>query len=187
MPQPGEQPESRADDSTGDASSHGASAADSSDPHDSRDSLAGAPADSRAASAASGSGSGSASGSGSGSGSGSDHHHPDHADSAERTLPDPVVDTAVGFLDLLAEPSRLRLLWALRDGELGVSALAETAGCTPTAASQHLAKLRLGGLVEQRADGRARLYRLRGGHIRRLVEEVVGHAEHAVRGIPYDL
>lgn len=33
--------------------------------------------------------------------------HPDHADSAERTLPDPVVDTAVGFLDLLAEPSRL--------------------------------------------------------------------------------
>jgi len=174
MPQPGEQPESRADDSAGDSGSHGASAADSTDPRDSRDSLAGAPADPRAASA------------GSGSGSGSDHHHPD-ADSAERTLPDPVVDTAVGFLDLLAEPSRLRLLWALRDGELGVSALAETAGCTPTAASQHLAKLRLGGLVEQRADGRARLYRLRGGHIRRLVEEVVGHAEHAVRGIPYDL
>jgi DNA-binding transcriptional ArsR family regulator len=114
-------------------------------------------------------------------------HHPDHADPSERTLPDPVVDTAVGFLDMLAEPSRLRLLWALRDGELGVSALAETAGCTPTAASQHLAKLRLGGLVEQRAEGRARLYRLRGSHIKRLVEEVVGHAEHAVRGIPYDL
>lgn len=110
-----------------------------------------------------------------------------HADPGDRTLPDPVVDTAVGFLELLAEPSRLRLLWALRDGELGVSALAETAGCTPTAASQHLAKLRLGGLVEQRADGRARLYRLRGSHIKRLVEEVVGHAEHAVRGIPYDL
>jgi DNA-binding transcriptional ArsR family regulator len=112
-------------------------------------------------------------------------HHPDPAERA--TLPDPVVDTAVGFLDLLAEPSRLRLLWALRDGELGVSALAATAGCTPTAASQHLAKLRLGGLVDQRADGRARLYRLRGSHIKRLVEEVVGHAEHAVRGIPYEL
>ncbi|GAA2063408.1 metalloregulator ArsR/SmtB family transcription factor [Catenulispora yoronensis] len=112
-----------------------------------------------------------------------DHRHgPDHP-----TLPDPVVDTAVGFLDLLAEPSRLRLLWALRGGELGVTALAGTAGCTPTAASQHLAKLRLGGLVEQRAEGRARLYRLRGGHIRRMLEEIVGHAEHAVGGIPYDL
>ncbi|NUP51502.1 MAG: helix-turn-helix transcriptional regulator [Catenulispora sp.] len=105
---------------------------------------------------------------------------------ADPTLPDPVVDTAVGFLDLLAEPTRLRLLWALRGGELGVTALAETAGCTPTAASQHLAKLRLGGLVEQRAEGRARLYRLRGSHIRRLLEEVAGHAEHAVRGIPHD-
>ncbi|OLE27224.1 MAG: transcriptional regulator [Catenulispora sp. 13_1_20CM_3_70_7] len=114
-------------------------------------------------------------------------HHPESADSTGQTLPDPLVETAVGFLDLLAEPSRLRLLWALRGGELGVTALAEIAGCTPTDASQHLAKLRLGGLVEQRAEGRARLYRLRGGHIRRLLEEVVGHAEHAVRGIPYDL
>jgi hypothetical protein len=28
---------------------------------------------------------------------------------------------------------------------------------------------------------------LRDGHIRRMLEEVVGHADHAVRGIPYDL
>ncbi|NUR57921.1 MAG: winged helix-turn-helix transcriptional regulator [Catenulispora sp.] len=110
----------------------------------------------------------------------------EHEHAPATALPDPVVDTAVGLLDLLAEPTRLRLLWALRGGELGVTALAETAGCTPTAASQHLAKLRLGGLVEQRAQGRARLYRLRGGHLRRLLEEVAGHAEHAVRGIPHE-
>ena len=112
--------------------------------------------------------------------------HDDENPGAE-PLSDAVVDTAVGYLDMLAEPTRLRLLWALRDAELGVGGLAEAAGCTPTAASQHLAKLRLSGLVDQRADGRARLYRLKGVHIRRLVEEVVGHAEHAVRGIPYDL
>jgi DNA-binding transcriptional ArsR family regulator len=110
------------------------------------------------------------------------HHKVPDADA----LSDAVVDTAVGYLDMLAEPTRLRLLWALRRAELGVGALAEAAGCTPTAASQHLAKLRLSGLVDQRADGRARLYRLRGEHIRRLVEEVVGHAEHAVDGIPYE-
>ncbi len=111
-------------------------------------------------------------------------HEDEHPDTA--TLPDAVVDTAVGFLDMLAEPTRLRLLWALRESELGVGGLATAAGCSPTAASQHLAKLRLSGLVDQRADGRARLYRLKGIHIRRLVEEVVGHAEHAVGGIPYD-
>lgn len=102
-------------------------------------------------------------------------------------LLDTHVETAVSHLAMMAEPTRLRLLWALRDGELGVSALAEAAHCSPTAASQHLAKLRLAGLVDQRADGRARLYRLRGTHIRRLLDEALGQAEHQVEGIPDDV
>jgi DNA-binding transcriptional ArsR family regulator len=99
-------------------------------------------------------------------------------------LSDEQVSAAVGSLAMLAEPTRLRLLWALREGELGVTALAEAAGCTPTAASQHLSKLRISGLVDQRADGRARLYRLRGAHLHRLLDEVVAHTDHTLRGIP---
>jgi DNA-binding transcriptional ArsR family regulator len=99
-------------------------------------------------------------------------------------LTDDQVAAAVGSLAMLAEPTRLRLLWALRDGELGVTALAEAAGCTPTAASQHLSKLRISGLVDQRAEGRARLYRLRGAHLHRLLDEVVAHTDHTLRGIP---
>jgi DNA-binding transcriptional ArsR family regulator len=95
------------------------------------------------------------------------------------------VEVAVSHLAMLAEPTRLRLLWALREGELGVTALAQAARCTPTTASQHLSKLRMSGLVDQRAEGRARLYRLRGAHLRRLLDEVVGHAEHALNGIPH--
>jgi DNA-binding transcriptional ArsR family regulator len=111
-----------------------------------------------------------------------EHHRP----TLGRTQPDDdLVQTAVAYLDMLAEPTRLRLLWALRDGELGVSTLAETARCTPTAASQHLAKLRLAGLVDQRAEGRARYYRLRGDHIKRLLDEALGQAEHDVEGIPH--
>ncbi len=103
---------------------------------------------------------------------------------AGQPLSDAHVDVAVGHLAMLAEPTRLRLLWALREGELGVTALAQAARCTPTTASQHLSKLRMSGLVDQRAQGRARLYRLRGAHLRRLLDEVVGHAEHALNGIP---
>ena len=111
-----------------------------------------------------------------------EHHRP----TLGRTLPDDaLVQTAVAYLDMLAVPTRLRLLWALRDGELGVSTLAETAHCTPTAASQHLAKLRLAGLVDQRAEGRARYYRLRGDHIKRLLDEALGQAEHEVEGIAH--
>jgi DNA-binding transcriptional ArsR family regulator len=108
-----------------------------------------------------------------------------HRSPADLSLPDEHVDVAVGYLAMLAEPTRLRLLWALRDGELGVTALAEAAHCTPTAASQHLAKLRLAGLVGQRADGRARLYRLQGAHLRRLLDETIRLAEHTVEGIPH--
>lgn len=110
-----------------------------------------------------------------------EHHRP----ALGRALPDAHVQFAVSYLDMLAEPTRLRLLWALREGELGVSTLAETAGCTPTAASQHLAKLRLAGLVDQRAEGRVRYYRLRGDHIKPLLDEALRQAEHAVENIPH--
>ena len=104
---------------------------------------------------------------------------------AGQPLSDAHVEVAVSHLAMLAEPTRLRLLWALREGELGVTALAQAARCSPTTASQHLSKLRMSGLVDQRAEGRARLYRLRGAHLRRLLDEVVGHAEHALNGIPH--
>jgi DNA-binding transcriptional ArsR family regulator len=101
----------------------------------------------------------------------------------DERLTDAQVAQAVLMLSMLAEPTRLRLLWALHDGELGVSALAEAAECTPTVASQHLGKLRMVGLVQQRADGRARLYRLSGGHVLRLLAEALAQADHTVSGI----
>ena len=105
----------------------------------------------------------------------------DHPDK----LADEQVAAAVAGLAMLAEPTRLRLLWALREGELGVTELADLAGCRPTAASQHLSKLRLAGLVDQRAQGRARLYRLKGGHLRRLLDEALAHADHAAHNLPH--
>jgi DNA-binding transcriptional ArsR family regulator len=94
------------------------------------------------------------------------------------------VQAAVVSFTLLAEPTRVRMLWALRDHELDVGSLASLAGCRPTVASQHLSKLRLAGLVEAHRDGRRMLYRLRGGHVRALLSEALFHADHQVRGEP---
>src|SRR5690242_10448214 len=95
------------------------------------------------------------------------------------------VEAAVGSFALLADPTRLRVLWALRDGaEHDVTTLSGLAGASPTATSQRLAKLRLGGLVATRRDGRRVLYRARGGHVRRLLVEALSHAGHQVRGDP---
>jgi len=76
------------------------------------------------------------------------------------------------------------MLWALRDAELDVGSLAEIAGCRPTAASQHLSKLRFAGLVDRQRQGQRVVYRLRGGHVRTLLTEALFHADHHVSGVP---
>jgi len=94
------------------------------------------------------------------------------------------VQAAVKSFTMLADPTRVRMLWALRDRELDVASLAALADCRPTVASQHLSKLRLAGLVEATRDGRRMLYQLRGGHVRALLSEALFHADHQVSGMP---
>ncbi len=62
---------------------------------------------------------------------------------------------------LLADPSRVAMLWALSDGRaLPAGELARVARVNPPAASAHLAKLVAGGLLEAEPHGRHRYYRL---------------------------
>ena len=96
------------------------------------------------------------------------------------------VEATVTALRMLADPTRLRLMWLLRDsaGESDVGSLALAVGAARPAVSQHLAKLLLAGLVSTRRDGRRVLYRARGGHVRRLVTEAVQAGDHLVTGEP---
>jgi len=86
------------------------------------------------------------------------------------------------LMQALATPSRVRLLYALRDGEAGVTELADRAGVTPSAASQQLRMLRHLRFVATRREGRAVLYRLHDGHVGTLLDEVRNHLEHAALG-----
>ncbi len=103
--------------------------------------------------------------------------HPDQ-------LTDERVTAAVTSFALLADPTRVRMLWALREAELDVASLAAAAGCRPTVASQHLSKLRFAGLVEGLRDGQRVVYRLRGAHVRALLTEALFHADHQVSRKP---
>lgn len=64
-------------------------------------------------------------------------------------------------LRALAHPGRRRVLEALASEECTSSALAAECGWTKPAASQQLKVLREAGLVDVRADGNRRLYRVR--------------------------
>lgn len=90
------------------------------------------------------------------------------------------VDLAAEVFSLLSDPTRIRIILALRDGELAVGDLAERVGKSPTSVSQHLAKLRWGRIVTARQEGTHAYYSLVDGHARQLVQQAVFQAEHAV-------
>jgi DNA-binding transcriptional ArsR family regulator len=82
------------------------------------------------------------------------------------------------MLKLLGDETRLRILCALLGGEHSVNDLAELVGAQPAGVSQHLAKLRLARLVRTRRDGTRIFYVVDDVHVRRLVTEVISHADH---------
>ena len=90
--------------------------------------------------------------------------------------------SAVGVLKLLADTTRLRLLHVLTAGEQSVADLAEAVEAAPAAVSQHLAKLRLGGLVLTRREGNRVFYSLINEHVGKLVREALLQADHLVGG-----
>lgn len=91
------------------------------------------------------------------------------------------VDLAAEVLGLLSDPTRIRIVLALRKAdELPVNALAEIVGKKPSGVSQHLARLRMARMVTTRQEGTSVLYRLTDEHGVALVIEAVKQAEHAV-------
>jgi len=107
-----------------------------------------------------------------------------HVD-GDRLLPgDEQVDLAVEVFRMLADPTRVRILWAVLDAERSVNEIAEILGKPQSAVSQHLAKLRLARLVLPRKAGIQVFYRVANDHVRQLVADAVHHAEHAGPGVP---
>jgi len=88
------------------------------------------------------------------------------------------LDAATETLKLLADRTRLHIVWALLHGEHSVGELATHVGVAPTAVSQHLAKLRLARLVRTRRDGNRIFYAAVNEHVVRLVTEALFHADH---------
>lgn len=74
-------------------------------------------------------------------------------------MPTAVPDLHV--LEVIAEPTRRRILDVVREGERSVGELVDELGMHQPGVSRHLRVLRDAGLVEVRRDAQRRLYRLR--------------------------
>ena len=67
----------------------------------------------------------------------------------------------LAVLEVIAEPTRRRILDAVRQAECSVTDLVEQVGMHQPGVSRHLKVLRDAGLVEVRRDAQRRMYRLR--------------------------
>lgn len=97
---------------------------------------------------------------------------------------DAQVAFAVDTFRMLADPTRIKLLWVLLEGERNVGQLAALTGAQPSAVSQHLAKLRLARLVTTRRSGNRIFYATDSGHLSPLLHDALHHADHLAQGLP---
>ena len=106
-----------------------------------------------------------------------------HSEIPDFEMPhDSEVQVAADAFRMLSDPNRIKILVALLQGETSVNCLAELIEASPSAVSQHLAKLRLAGLVNVRREGTFAYYAAANTHVRRLLDEVFSHADHATHG-----
>lgn len=102
--------------------------------------------------------------------------HGGHGERPRRTASsDASLEQAARIFRAFAEPSRLRLLEQLEEGELCVTEIAATAGVGISTVSQQLRVLRTEGLLRRRREGKHIFYSLADQHVIDIMRSVLDH------------
>lgn len=103
-------------------------------------------------------------------------------------LPEELFEPVAERLRLLADSTRLRILNALRDGELSVVEIVEAVGASQPNVSRHLALLLRAGIVTRRPQGRQVHYRIVDSFVDRICEAICGslrdHVDRQAQRLP---
>ena len=76
-----------------------------------------------------------------------------------KNMPPEALEEVAGYFQVLAEPTRLRILNILREGERNVGDLAQMCGYTAANVSRHLSLMTKNGLVTREGRGTSVYYR----------------------------
>ncbi|GAD22111.1 helix-turn-helix transcriptional regulator [Acidovorax sp. MR-S7] len=91
-----------------------------------------------------------------------------------KDLPPEALEQVAAYFQALAEPTRLRILNLLRDGERNVGELAQLCGYTAANVSKHLSVLTKHGLVAREGRGTSVYYRIEDASVYALCDLVCG-------------
>jgi len=100
---------------------------------------------------------------------------PGPAGSAGSEPTQPQLRSAAATFALLSSAPRLHLAWLMAHETSDVGTLARRVGLSIPTTSQHLAKLRLAGIVSARREGRHTYYTVEDPHVLTMLEQIFGH------------
>ena len=96
--------------------------------------------------------------------------------------PDELIYYIADFFKVFSDSTRVKLLWALRPGEMSVGDIAAALSMTQSSVSHQLRVLRQNNIVKFRRDGKTVYYSLDDEHVSMLLEAGIEHIKH-LRGI----
>src|SRR3989338_8944754 len=96
-----------------------------------------------------------------------------------RMQADGIINSLAETFQVLGDPARIKIIFALSQKELCVCDLARLLGLSSSAVSHQLRVLRNMRLVKYRKEGRIAYYSLDDSHISRLFEEGLKHVEES--------
>ena len=92
-----------------------------------------------------------------------------------KELPPDALEQVAAYFQVLAEPTRLRILNLLRQGEHNVGELAQACGYTAANISRHLSLMTKQGIVARESRGTSVYYRLTDESVDALCDLVCGN------------
>ena len=107
------------------------------------------------------------------------NHEAEHTEAAalaKRNMPEEKdIQRVADSFKSISEPCRLKILFALRQGELCVLHIVDAVGGTQSAVSHQLRLLKANGIVKSRRDGQNILYSLADEHVVAVLELACAH------------
>lgn len=108
------------------------------------------------------------------------NHEEEHESAAARALRNQPeyskIERLAAQFKTISEPSRLKILFALREGEMCVYHIVEAVGGNQSAVSHQLRILRDNRIIKARREGQNILYSLADAHVLAVLELALAHA-----------
>lgn len=97
--------------------------------------------------------------------------HGERVIKAKKDIPcDDDLQKVCNIFRVLSEPSRMKIVWALREGEMCVYHIVEACGGNQSAVSHQLRVLKDNGVIKCRREGQNILYSIADGHIEEILK-----------------